>query len=82
MTHVTHNVAATVRVIIAEQLWIDVSKVKPDDTLKDLGADSLDLVELLLALEDEFSIEIADEEAEKFRTVADIIECVKGKTGG
>jgi acyl carrier protein len=56
--------------MIADQLQIDEEQVKPDASfMDDLGADSLDTVELIMALEEEFDIEIPDSEAEKIRTV-------------
>ncbi len=63
--------------IIAEQLGVKFEELKPDASFADdLGADSLDLVELIMALEEEFSIEIPDEEAEKIKTVGQAIEYV------
>ena len=61
--------------IIIEQIKIDPDEITLDSNLsKDLEADSLDQVEVLMALEDEFDIEIPDEDAEKFVTVRDIVE--------
>ena len=61
--------------IIAEQLSVDKAKVVPSASfIDDLGADSLDLVELIMAMEEAFDIEIADEVAEKIVTVKDAIE--------
>lgn len=66
-----------VKQIIAEKLGIDESKVvKEASFTEDLGADSLENVELVMALEDEFGIEIPDEEAQKIKTVADAIQYV------
>ncbi|MCA1765922.1 MAG: acyl carrier protein [Desulfobulbaceae bacterium] len=63
--------------IIAEQLSVDKAKVVPGASfVDDLGADSLDLVELIMAMEEAFDIEIADEVAEKITTVKDAIEHV------
>ncbi len=68
--------------IIAEQLGVDKDKVKPEASfVDDLGADSLDLVELIMAMEEAFDIEIADEVAEKIVTVKDAIEHVKSVAG-
>lgn len=64
--------------VIAEQLSVDESQVKPEaHFIDDLGADSLDLVELVMSLEKEFDCEIPDEEAEKITTVQSAIDYVK-----
>lgn len=61
--------------IIASQLQIDADQVTPDASfMDDLGADSLDTVELIMAFEEEFDIEIPDSDAEKIRTVKDAID--------
>lgn len=68
------EVEAKVRGIIADQLQIDKEQIKSESSfIKDLGADSLDIVELVMAMEEEFEIEIPDEDAEKIRTVNDAI---------
>lgn len=60
--------------IVAREMNVDKSTIKMETDLgADLGADSLDAVELMMALEDEFELEIADEEAQNFKTVADIV---------
>ena len=67
-----------VRDIIAEQLGIEASEITPESTfVDDLGADSLDIVELIMAFEEEFNIEIPDEEAEKISKVGDVVEYLK-----
>ncbi|MBA2849712.1 acyl carrier protein [Thermosulfuriphilus ammonigenes] len=68
--------------IIAEQLGVSKDKVKPEASfIDDLGADSLDLVELVMAMEEAFGLEISDEEAEKLRTVKDVIDYIKTHQG-
>ena len=63
--------------IIVDKLGVERSEVTPEAVfVDDLGADSLDLVELIMAMEEEFGMEIADEEAEKLRTVQDVISFV------
>ena len=63
--------------IIVDKLGVDRSEVTPEAVfVDDLGADSLDLVELIMAMEEEFGMEIADEDAEKLRTVQDVINFV------
>jgi len=67
-----------VREIVAEQLERDVNEVTNAASLiDDLGADSLDVVELVMKMEEEFGIEIPDEEAEKIKTVNDVIQYIK-----
>ncbi|MBW1917041.1 MAG: acyl carrier protein [Deltaproteobacteria bacterium] len=64
--------------LITNRLGVEKSEVVPEATfVDDLGADSLDLVELIMAMEEEFDLEIADEEAEKLRTVQDVINYIK-----
>jgi acyl carrier protein len=63
---------------VAEQLGVDADEVTLESSfIDDLGADSLDIVELLMALEEEFDIEIPDEEAEKLSTVGDVVDYIK-----
>lgn len=67
-----------VKVIIAEKLGIDEEEVTMEAAfIEDLNADSLDIVELIMALEDELDMEIPDEEAEKFVTVGDVVKFLK-----
>lgn len=64
--------------IIADQLGIDAESITEDDAFIDtLGADSLDIVELIMAFEDEFSLSISDEDAESIRTVGDAVAYIK-----
>jgi len=72
------SVEKKVKEIVAEQLGRDANEVIDGASfIDDLGADSLDIVELVMAMEDEFGIEIPDEEAEKIKTVKDVIEYIK-----
>lgn len=69
-----------VRDIIVDQLGVDPDEVKTESHfIDDLGADSLDTVELVMAFEEEFNIEIKDEDAEKIQTVKDVIQYLKDK---
>jgi acyl carrier protein len=72
------NVEQRVKKIVAEQLGVNESEIKSESSfVDDLGADSLDTVELVMALEEEFETEIPDEEAEKITTVQQAIDYVK-----
>ena len=76
-------VADRVRAIIAEQLGVKIEEVTDAASfIEDLGADSLDTVELVMALEEEFGIEIPDEDAEKMSSVGDAIKYIESKTAG
>ena len=76
-------VADRVRAIIAEQLGVKLEEVTDAASfIEDLGADSLDTVELVMALEEEFGIEIPDEDAEKLTSVGDAIKYIESKTAG
>ena len=71
-----------VQAIVAEQLGVEPDKVVPDaEFVADLNADSLDLVELIMSLEEEFGIEISDEEAEKIVKVSDAMEFIEDQDG-
>jgi len=70
-----------IKSIIVEQLGVEESQVALDTHLmKDLEADSLDAVEIIMAIEDEFDLEVPDEAAEKFQSVGDIVKYVEEKT--
>lgn len=67
-----------IKEVVAEQLDCDIAEIKEDSKfIEDLGADSLDVVELVMALEEEFDIEIPDEDAEKILTVGDAIKYIQ-----
>ena len=70
----------SVKEVIIAQLEVDAEKVKMESSLvQDLGADSLDLVEVIMALEEKFELEIEDEDAEKIATVEDIIKYIESR---
>jgi acyl carrier protein len=72
------DITAEVKKIIKEQLDVDEKDIKPESTfIDDLGADSLGLVELVLAFEEAFEIDIPDEETEKIRTVQDAVDYIE-----
>ncbi|WP_405341299.1 acyl carrier protein [Ruminococcus sp.] len=70
-----------IKVILAGQFDVEEDSIKPETDLQDdLGADSLDVVDLLMSIEDEFEIEIPDEEIENIRTVADLVNYIESNT--
>jgi acyl carrier protein len=72
------SVEDRVKSIIVEQLGVDAEEVTPDASfVEDLGADSLDTVELIMAFEEEFGVEISDDEAEKIRKVRDAVDYIE-----
>ena len=72
------SVEDRVESIIVEQLGVDADEVTPDASfVEDLGADSLDQVELIMAFEEEFGVEISDDEAEKIRKVKDAVDYIE-----
>ena len=76
------DIESQVKEIIVEQLGVDEAQVNPEASfIDDLGADSLDTVELVMAFEEKFDIEIPDEDAEKMRTVGDAVAYLKEKLG-
>ncbi len=75
------SVEDRVKSIIVEQLGVDADEVTPDASfVEDLGADSLDTVELIMAFEEEFGVEISDDEAEKIRKVKDAVDYIEKHT--
>jgi len=71
------DIESKVKDIIVEQLGVSADQVKPEAKfIEDLGADSLDTVELVMAFEEEFGIEVPDEEAEKLKSVGDVVTYV------
>ena len=72
------NIESQVIDIIVEQLGVDREKVTPEAKfIDDLGADSLDTVELVMTFEEKFSLEVPDEDAEKLRSVADVVKYIE-----
>ncbi|AEI68240.1 acyl carrier protein [Corallococcus macrosporus] len=73
----TSTIEAKVKSIIADQLGVGEDEIKPESSfIEDLGADSLDIVELVMAMEEEFEVEIPDEEAENIKCVNDAINYI------
>jgi acyl carrier protein len=74
------DILESVKEVIVEKLGVEAEKITPEARfIEDLGADSLDTVELIMGLEDKFGFEISDEEAEKIRTVQDAINFIQSK---
>jgi acyl carrier protein len=74
------EIPVKVKEVIVEQLGVDAERVRPEASfIDDLGADSLDIVELVMAMEEEFDIEIPDEEAEKLKSVNDVVSYLQTK---
>ena len=78
--NMSENISSKVKKIVADHLGIDEVKVTDDSSfIDDLGADSLDTVELVMAFEEEFGAEISDSQAEKILTVSDAVKFIEGK---
>ena len=75
------EISSKVIQVVSEKLGVDSSEIKETSSfVGDLGADSLDTVELVMALEDEFNLDISDEDAEKIQTVQDAVNYIKSKS--
>jgi acyl carrier protein len=73
-----NTIEAKVRAIIADQLGVSEDEIKRESAfIEDLGADSLDIVELVMAMEEEFEVEIPDEQAESIKTVGDAVSYIE-----
>ncbi|MBS4008151.1 MAG: acyl carrier protein [Clostridium sp.] len=68
---------AKVKGLISEQLGVDESEMTKETSFEELNADSLDIVELVMAIEEEFKLEISDEEVEKIKTVGDVVRYIE-----
>ncbi len=78
----SEDIAERVATIVTNQLDVEREKVKPEASfINDLGADSLDIVELVMELEEEFDMSIPDEDAEKIRTVGEAIKYIESNKG-
>ncbi|HHV65227.1 MAG TPA: acyl carrier protein [Peptococcaceae bacterium] len=66
-----------VKNIVIDQLGVDEEDITPTTSFQDLNADSLDIVELVMALEEEFNLDIADEEVENIKTIGDVVRYIK-----
>ncbi|HSW35814.1 MAG TPA: acyl carrier protein [Candidatus Limnocylindrales bacterium] len=71
------SVEAKVKAIIADQLEVAVDKLKMETTFEDIDADSLDIVELVMALEEEFDLEISDQEIENIKSIGDVVKYIE-----
>ena len=70
-----------IKTILAEQLDVDVDELSLEtDIARDLNADSLDVVEMLMAIDDEFGVEIPDEEVENIKTIGDLVEYIESRS--
>lgn len=79
----SESVEERVKNIICDQLAVEPEKVTPTASfIEDLGADSLDIVELVMTMEEEFDLDIPDEDAEKIKTVGDVIKYIAAKQNG
>jgi len=73
------DVEEKVKSIIAEQLELDIDSITLETTFEEIDADSLDIVELVMTLEEEFELEISDEEIEQIKTVGDVVRYIEAR---
>ena len=74
-----HGIFEKVKSIITEQLGVEGEEIAPTTSFEELNADSLDIVELIMAFEEEFDLEIPDEEAEKIQTVGEVVDYIRDR---
>lgn len=74
------NVMDKVKGIVAEQLEVELDSLKAETTFEQIDADSLDIVELVMALEEEFEMEISDQEIENIKNIGDIVKFIESKS--
>ncbi len=77
MAYNREEIAKKLKALIAEKLDINESEITEDKTFKDLNADSLDVVELIMTIEEDFGIEIDDDRAEKLKSVGDVVTYIQ-----
>jgi acyl carrier protein len=78
----TEEIMGKLKELVIDRLNVEEDQIKPDASfIEDLGADSLDIVELIMGIEEEFDVEIPDEDAEKLTNVGEALAYVKGKLG-
>jgi acyl carrier protein len=78
----SEEIMAKLKELVIDRLNVEEEQIKPDASfIEDLGADSLDIVELIMGIEEEFDVEIPDEDAEKLTNVGEALAYVKGKLG-
>lgn len=73
------DIFAKVKSIISEQLGVEEDEISMETSFEDLDADSLDIVEMVMAMEEEFNLEISDEDVEKIKTVGDIVRYIESR---
>lgn len=73
------NIEEKVKGIVVDQLEVSIDKLSAETTFEDIDADSLDIVELVMALEEEFDLEISDQEIENIKNIGDIVKYIESK---